>query len=547
MEEMDRETVITRRMADELDDGALLALVRRHAGLLGERFPKRAEDLYAPEITDLPRLLRRLYRMDPERFREMTAEQCRRDYMAGMLWAAVLLSEGETLPEESLRRLERTLPKALVREVGAMSSSVDSALLWEVSAPARQLWTGQWLEEHGQSDRCHLLSRALALRAEWLRVSHTDSAAQLYTLGWTPLDVMLAYLTGAVSSTYYAPVDPDCAADAAARDRETAVRLMDPDSYEVFFEGHFHPSCYMEMAKAWTELLYLHGGWTDTAPLERGHRLKKMAAFYSSTLERLQDPLWAQRELEQELTAVGLLPAEAAPDWDSPRLAKKQRLALTKALVCRYLWRLDTLRAALAASERPETFTGLLWGAYREDRLVQAFLLDGRGQARGEDGEALALPPEDRVGLAVPSELTREQLGLWKKRLKEAKPLIRQLSLPAEAPDFGAFADAVTKNITVFTVSGKWGMDMPRQPSHCRADLLDPLHGYGARIWFERAWSGSEYACDEVRIHGVDFYRMDGALFGDCLPRRAVVAPAELPKRFRVLAGAAFRQMAGIK
>ena len=115
MEEIGREAVITRRMADELDHGALLALTRRHAELLGERFPRRAEDFYAPEITDLPHLLRRLCRMDPEGFREMVGKQCRRDYLAGRLWAAVLLAHGGTLPEEALRRLEQTLPKALLK------------------------------------------------------------------------------------------------------------------------------------------------------------------------------------------------------------------------------------------------------------------------------------------------------------------------------------------------------------------------------------------------------------------------------------------------
>jgi len=74
VEEIDREAVITRRMVDAMEAGELLALTRRHAELLGERFPRRAEHFYAPEITDLPHLLRRLCRMDPEGFREMVGE-----------------------------------------------------------------------------------------------------------------------------------------------------------------------------------------------------------------------------------------------------------------------------------------------------------------------------------------------------------------------------------------------------------------------------------------------------------------------------------------
>lgn len=560
MEEIDREAVITRRMVDAMEAGELLALTRRHAELLGERFPKRAEHFYAPEITDLPHLLRRLYRMDPEGFREMVGEQCGRDYLAGRLWAAVLLSHGGTLPEEALRRLERTLPKALLKveekelngpegpyiEIREHPGDVDSALFWEVSDAARQLWTGQ--DYHYRWTRCGQLSKALELREKWLRCSHTDSAGRLYKMGWTPLDVTLSYLLGAVDSTYFAPVDPDCAAEAARRDPLTAEKLLDPDCYRAWFKEEFHPSYFMDMARAWGELLFLHAGWTDTAPLERGHRLKKVAGWYREILERLGDPLWAQKVLEKDLTAAGLLPGPAALNYEGAKLAKKQRLALVQAMVCQYLWRFDDLAAA-AAAVSGEALTGLLWGVYAGDRLTRAFLLDGQGDACGEDGGALKLSPEDRVGIVTPEELTRKQLGLWKKRLKAAgaKPLIRQLSLPAEAPDFGAFEDVVTRNITVFTAAGKWGMDMPHQPSHCRADLLDPLHGYGARIWFERIWSGSEYSCDEAAVRGVCFYRMDGAAFRDYLPRRALVPPEAVPRRFAVLAGAAFRQVSGLK
>lgn len=561
MDDREREEVITRRMAEGMDEEALLALVRRHAELLGERFPRRAENFYAPEITDLPHLLRRLCALDRSRYRGMVGEQCRRDYLAGRLWAAVLLGEGGTLPDGALERLERTLPKALLKveekerkgargpyiEIMEYPGDVDSALFWEVSEPARQLWENQ--KYHYRRTRCGQLSQALNLREKWLRASHAGSAEVLYSLGWEPLDVMLSYLTGAVDSTYFAPVDPDCAAEAAGRDRETAVRLLDPDNYRTWFREEFHPSYFLDMARAWGELLYLHAGWTDTAPLERGHRLKKAAGFYREILERQRNPLWARGELEKELTAAGLLPGGAVLDWDSPKTAKKQRLALTRALVCGYQWRFDALRAALAAAEKAETFTGLLWGVYAEDRLVRAFLLNEQGAAWGEDGEILDLPAEARVGLAVPSELGKEQLKHWKKRLKEAgaKPVIRPLSLPRSAPDFGDFADTVTKNITIFTASGKWGMDMPHQPSHCRSDLLDPLHGFGARIWFEQAWSGSEYSCDEIAVRGVDFYRLDGATFGDYLPRRALVSPEDLPERFAVLAGAAFGQIAGVK
>ena len=205
--------------------------------------------------------------------------------------------------------------------------------------------------------------------------------------------------------------------------------------------------------------------------------------------------------------------------------------------------------SALAAAPKPEIFTALVWGVYREDRLESVFLLDGNGTAWGEDGVPFPLSDDAQVGLVVPAEMTKGQLTLWKKRLKEAggKPLIRQLTIPSQPPEWGRFEGAVTKHITIYTVSGKWGLDMGLLSKHCRADLLDLLHGYGARIWFDEVWNGSEYNDKDVSLSGVTFYHMDPLPFEDHLPQRAVVLPEELPTRFVCLAGVAFQQLAGLK
>ena len=196
--------VITRQEIDAMDEEGLLALVRRHANLLGERFPKKRDQFYCPDILDEPHLLRKLYRLDRERFIGMVLEQNKREYISGGRWAAVLLSQGETLPEEVLRRQEQVMSKTLEHTT---SLAIESALFLEVSEQARRLW-----QEHRyfyQKTRCDQLSQAMALREFWLGVSHTDSARVFYELGWSPLDVMLSFL---LASPYRPAVDPDCAA-----------------------------------------------------------------------------------------------------------------------------------------------------------------------------------------------------------------------------------------------------------------------------------------------------------------------------------------------
>lgn len=85
------------------------------------------------------------------------------------------------------------------------------------------------------------------------------------------------------------------------------------------------------------------------------------------------------------------------------------------------------------------------------------------------------------MGLAETTELDKKQLALWKKRRKAAgeKPLIRQLSIQAQSPAFEDVEGRNTKQTTIYTVAGKWGLDMGDLSVHRRADLLDPIHGRG--------------------------------------------------------------------
>ena len=555
--EKDRKTAITNAEIDAMTNEELLRLAKLRGPYIGRWSRSVKEDHYHDRVLDVPHFLRRLLQVHPKQFTRTLAKLA---YPESAQWSAVALSQG--LGVHNLSVIERDMPPKLARiEVKEMrgsggpyqlvmehSYSLSSALLLEVSAAARQIWTDQYPQYRFQKTRCDQLAAAMVLRECWLQKSHGETARLFYQLGWKPLDVMLAWLIGDYT-TFGESIDPACAAEAAREDPETAVWLLDPDHYRAYFTDQFHFSYDSLMAQAWTTFLYCYCGWTDFAPLEKGHRLKRMNAHYQATLERCRTPDWARLELEKELRTTGLLASETPPDWSSPKLAKAQRLALTKALVCHYQWRASDLLAALAAAEQPEVFTSLLWGVYREDQLETAFLLNRDGIASGENGQPVDLPADARVGLAATTELDKKQLALWKKRVKDAggKPPIRQLSIPVQPLDFSDIGGRNTKHITIYTVSGKWGLDMGDLPGHERADLLDPIHGYGARIFFDGVSNGPEYNNDDVMVHGAAFYRLEGMPFGDCLPQRAVVSPEELPARFVSMAGAAFKQLAGLK
>ncbi len=535
--------LITKREIDAMTPDELLAFVHRHSHMLGKQYPKHMEDFYCPRILDKPYLLRKLCQQDLNLFTKMVQEMNRKEYIEGGKWAAVLLSQGGSLPEDVLHKQDVIATKTFAMP-GFQESDISllSALFLEVSEKARQFWKAQYSQTtYGQ------LAKVLKMREDWLGCPQTESARLLYTLGWKPLDIMLTY---ALESTdvYKYPIDPDCAAKAACLDPETAVWLLEPKHYDEYFKGRYHPSDYPYMAGSWAEFLFLRCGWGDTSYLKKEHRPKKWANFCQQLLEHMQAPDWERRQLENELKRAGLLTSETPPEWASPKLAKSQRLALTKAMVCHYQWKCSELLSALAIG-KPEVFTGLLWGIYQEDRLLKAFLLDSMGNAWDENGDEMLLSQNARIGLAVPAELSQQQLALWKRRIKArgVKPFIRQLSIPPVPNPPEDYEGVVTKHITIYSAAGKWGMEMGSLPKHCRADLMDSLHGYGARISFDPLWDGSEYNGDEELILGVSFYRLDKLPFGDYLPKRAVVQPEELPPRFVSIAGAAFKHMTGIK
>lgn len=554
--DVERKCGITASDIDAMTEEELLQLAKAQGRYVGRRLPTEEKGGVYARVLDAPRFLRRLIQVHPKQFTKTLAKLYAPD---SIQWNAVALSQG--LSVHNLSVIERSMPAVLARVevltsrgsggtyqmVVERSSALDSALLLEVSAVARQIWQDQYPQYHFQKTKCSQLAQAMVMREYWLQKSHTETARLFYELGWKPLDVMLAWIMGSVSNE--TTIDPDCAAEAAREDPETAVWLLDPDHYRAYFADQYHSSYDTAMAQIWTTFLYCYCGWTDFAPLEKGHRLKKMNAHYKVTIDRCHTPDWARLEMEKELKKAGLLTSETRLDWDAPKLAKAQRLALTKALICHYQWRAGDLLAALAAAGKPEVFTGLLWGVYRDDRLEAAFLLDQQGLASGADGQPVPLPADAWVGLVATTELDKKQLALWKKRMKAAgaKPLVRQLSIPAQPPAFEDIGGRNTKQITIYTVSGKWGLDMGDQPGHFRADLLDPIHGYGARATFDHVNNGPEYNNDIVMVHKASFYRLGGIPFGDYLPERAIVAPEELPDRFVSMAGAAFKQLVGLK
>ena len=101
--------IITKREITAMVYDDLLAFVHKHAHMLGNQYPKHMEDFYCPRILDKPHLLRKLCQQDLDLFTQMVREMNLKEYIEGGKWAAVLLSQGGTLPEEVLRQQESVM------------------------------------------------------------------------------------------------------------------------------------------------------------------------------------------------------------------------------------------------------------------------------------------------------------------------------------------------------------------------------------------------------------------------------------------------------
>lgn len=102
--------------------------------------------------------------------------------------------------------LERQFPSALARWEGKTmrgskgpwtmtveySSSLDSALLLEVSDVARRLWADQCQQCYFQKTKCNQLAQVMEMRGQWLQSSHAETARLFYGLDTAGCDADLA-------------------------------------------------------------------------------------------------------------------------------------------------------------------------------------------------------------------------------------------------------------------------------------------------------------------------------------------------------------------
>ena len=171
--EKNRKTAITNAEIDAMTNEELLQLAKTRGQYIDRWTYGFQEDHYCDRVLDVPHFLRRLIQVHPKQFTRALAKL---SYPNSAQWSAVALSQG--LGVHNLSVMERSMPPKLARvEVKDMrgsggpyqlvmehSYSLRSALLLEVSAVARKIWTDQYPQYRFQKTRCDHLAKAMVMR-----------------------------------------------------------------------------------------------------------------------------------------------------------------------------------------------------------------------------------------------------------------------------------------------------------------------------------------------------------------------------------------------
>ncbi len=486
-------------------------------------------------------------------------------YLRGWIpnYLPAILEQGED-PEDILSKMEQVMPKYCVPrkfeteeqqslDEGSEKQNDWRSLLVELSPAVRTFWVDRYNNYINPNGRYQALLGFADMRERYLGVSHESSVQLLYGMGWKPMDAMCAYLLSMTTNRMYS-LSPDAVREAVRLDREAAIGLLDKKVLgEVIVHHHF--SYQTEWQKLWMEFLYLFCGFEDQTFLHMEHKTKKLKQQCQVICERLANPNYEQLELEKELRACALLPAQEEPDDVSDKkFIKRQKSALLRAFVCSYLWRCSDWKKMKEHPAGRAMSRNLLWGYYRDGELQTVFALREDGSVMDGKGETISLESfsgeTGRIGLVHPEELTETERKFWKKYAgkEKWKQPFPQLKIPAcqGQYDLSAFSGIQVTQLFMITAAGKWGLyqgsDKNQYMSYHMADLL---HGYGAQLIFDGIWRGPEYGPEIITIDKVIFYRFRHFLTWDHVPESLICTPEELPARFVSTALAAFRAIIG--
>lgn len=189
--------------------------------------------------------------------------------------------------------------------------------------------------------------------------------------------------------------------------------------------------------------------------------------------------------------------------------------------------------------------TGLIWGVYDGDKLVDTFRYMEDGTFNTVDEEEYELPEKAMITLVHPIELPEEVLAQWKEQLDDyeiVQPL-PQLSVPTvtldekdcEGKKIVRYNRMLTKSGKIAGIAKKYNMvrgEVWDGGSYTCFHWVDKCLNVAALLNFEYMYMGQEYD-EDVTLGEVIFYRLDEDQSTNDEPKgSAVLEASTLPARF---------------
>ncbi len=153
--------------------------------------------------------------------------------------------------------------------------------LYDISPTVKNYWDTIYPLMQSQNGKYSALLRFVDAREKYLGASHTDSVRILFAAGWTPADVMAAYLENRHGFNTLT-LSPDAAAEAAKADMDTALRLLARKKTSLFENSY---SMFQQFE--WIDFMYLFLGYQDFTFLNTPHKSKRLCQYCQKVLDRL--------------------------------------------------------------------------------------------------------------------------------------------------------------------------------------------------------------------------------------------------------------------
>ncbi len=189
--------------------------------------------------------------------------------------------------------------------------------------------------------------------------------------------------------------------------------------------------------------------------------------------------------------------------------------------------------------------TGLIWGIYDGDVLVETFRYMDDGNFNTVDDDEYTVPENAFITLVHPIELSEETFLKWKEQLDDyvvvqplpqlTSPVIRLEEKDISGKVIKRYYGAVVKSGKISGIANKYNMvkgDVGDGGSFTTFHWIDKFLNIGVMLNFEYMYMGQKYD-EDVTLGDVIIYRLSEDQVKENEPKNNVMlAPAEVPARF---------------